>query len=55
MRSNVTPFLWSVAAFTFAVVWKGQGKGAYLALSMVFAIFAIRSYSATKKARAAGL
>jgi hypothetical protein len=26
MRSNVTPFLWFVAAFMFAAVWKGQGK-----------------------------
>jgi len=55
MRSNVTPFLWSVAAFMFAAVWKGQGKGVYLAISAAFAILAVRSYVATKKARAAGL
>jgi len=55
MRSNVTPFLWFVAAFMFAAVWQGQGKGVYLALSLVFAILAVRSYFATKKARAVGL
>lgn len=54
MRTNVAPFLWFVAAFMFAAVWKGQGKGVYLALSAVFAILAVRSYIAAKKARAVG-
>jgi uncharacterized membrane protein YjjP (DUF1212 family) len=54
MRSNVTPFLWSVAAFMFAAVWKGQGKGVYLAFSAVFAILAVRSYIATKKTSTVG-
>lgn len=52
MRSDVTPFLWFVAAFVFAAVWKAQGKGVYLALSLVFAILAVRSYFATKNTRA---
>jgi len=55
MRSNVIPFLWFVAAFMFAAVWKGQGKSVYLALAVVFALLAVRSYIATKKARAEGL
>lgn len=55
MRTNVAPFLWFVAAFMFAAVWNGQGKGVYLALSLVFAILAVRSYAATKKAPASSL
>ena len=48
MRSNVTPFLWFVAAVMFAVVWKYQGKGVYLALALVFAVLGVRSYAAMK-------
>jgi hypothetical protein len=49
MRTNVAPFLWFLAAFTFAVVWGQQHKTAYLLLAVVFAILAVRSYAATKK------
>jgi hypothetical protein len=49
MRSNVAPFLWFVAAIVFAVVWRRQDQGVYLAIAVVFAIFGIRSYTATKK------
>ncbi len=49
MRSNVAPFLWLLAAVMFAVAWKDQDKGVYLALAVVFAILGVRSYSATKK------
>jgi len=49
MRSNVTPILWFVAAVMFVVVWKGQDKGVYLALAVIFAILGVRSYAATKK------
>ena len=55
MRSNVTPFLWFVAAVMFAVVWRGQHKAVYLILAVVFAILAVRSYTATKKVRSVGL
>jgi hypothetical protein len=49
MRSNVAPFLWFVAAVMFAVVWRNQDKGAFLALAVVFAILGVRSYAATKR------
>ena len=49
MRNNVAPFLWFVAAVMFAVVWRGQDKGVYLALAVIFAILGVRSYAATKK------
>jgi hypothetical protein len=49
MRTNVAPFLWFLAAFTFAVVWGQQHKTAYVLLAVVFAILAVRSYAATKK------
>jgi hypothetical protein len=49
MRSNVAPFLWFVAAIAFAVVWRRQDQNVYLALAVVFAILAVRSYAATKK------
>jgi len=49
MRSNVAPFLWFVAAFVFAVVWRRQDQTVYLALAVVFAILGVRSYAATKK------
>jgi len=49
MRSNVAPFLWLVAAVLFAVVWRSQDQGVYLALAVVFAILGVRSYAATKK------
>jgi hypothetical protein len=49
MRSNVAPFLWFVAAIMFAVVWRRQDQTVYLVLAVVFAMFAVRSYIATKK------
>ena len=54
MRSNVTPFLWFVAAVVFAVVWGQQHKTAYLLLAVVFAVLAVRSYAATKKSGSRG-
>jgi hypothetical protein len=50
MRSDVTPFLWLVAAVMFAVLWRQQDKAVYLFIAVVFAILAVRSYKATKKA-----
>ena len=49
MRSNVAPLLWFLAAVAFAVVWRGQDQTVYLALAVVFAILAVRSYAATNK------
>ena len=49
MRSNAAPFLWFLAAVMFAVVWRRQDQGVYLALAVVFAILGVRSYAATKK------
>jgi hypothetical protein len=51
MRSNVTPFLWFLAAFVFAAAWMNQDKGVYLALAVLFAILGFRSYNAAKKPR----
>jgi hypothetical protein len=49
MRSNVAPFLWLVAAVTFAVVWRQQDKTVFLVLAVAFAILGVRSYMSTKK------
>jgi hypothetical protein len=49
MRRNVTPLLWLASAALFALAWKDQDKGVYLALAVVFAIFGFRSYTAAKK------
>jgi hypothetical protein len=49
MRSNVAPFLWFMVAMMFATAWRQQHKTAYLALAVVFALLAVRSYRATKK------
>lgn len=48
MRSNVAPFLWSLAALAFAGAWRQQHKTVYLALAVIFAILAVRSYRATQ-------
>jgi hypothetical protein len=52
MRSNVAPFLWLSASLLFAVVWRDQGKGVYLAIAVVLALLALRSYRTTKKSSA---
>ena len=49
MRSNVAPFLWLLTAGMFAVVWRSQDQTVYLFLAVVFAVFGVRSYVATKK------
>jgi hypothetical protein len=49
MRSNVTPFLWFVTAFVFAVTWRNQDQGVYLALAAFFSILGYRSYITAKK------
>jgi hypothetical protein len=50
MRSNVTPFLCLMAAVMFAIVWRSQDKAVYLVMAVIFAILAVRSNRATKKA-----
>ena len=50
MRTNVTPFLWFVAAVMSFVVWRSKDKGAFfLLLAVGCAILCVRSYRATKK------
>jgi hypothetical protein len=49
MRINVAPALWIVAAVVFAAAWRRHDQGVYLALAVVFGIFGVRSYAATKK------